>query len=181
MTMKQLFKLAMDYYDSLLGSERHLIETLNEALEAQSQEYQRLRTLVDSNVPTDTLGKAIENAQARNLGLKRKYSSIVNDYPVEVQGSSSSDVDVSTQPDSTYIAAMNFVKRFKEERAAKGKRMSWVECFSEGKKAGMFTYRNAEALRVQYSKYINKKQSLYIYTNSTTFPCHPLLYKSCHE
>ncbi|KAI8147180.1 hypothetical protein BJV82DRAFT_598083 [Fennellomyces sp. T-0311] len=37
MTMKQLFKLAMDYYDSLLGSERHLIETLNEALEAQSQ------------------------------------------------------------------------------------------------------------------------------------------------
>ncbi|KAI9482539.1 hypothetical protein BDB00DRAFT_933892 [Zychaea mexicana] len=50
-TVKRLFMLAMDHYNRLLGSERHLIETLNQTLETQNQEYQRIWKLVVSKAP----------------------------------------------------------------------------------------------------------------------------------
>lgn len=51
-TMKRLFTLAMNHYDDLLGSERHLAETLNEALKQQEREYTQLHQLIQTNPTT---------------------------------------------------------------------------------------------------------------------------------
>ncbi|CEG79673.1 hypothetical protein RMATCC62417_14113 [Rhizopus microsporus] len=42
-------------------------------------------------------------------------------------------VDQTTNKNESYEVAMDFVAKFKQDRAEKGKRMNWVACLKEGK------------------------------------------------
>lgn len=75
---------------------------------------------------------------------------------------------------------MNSVVQFKQARIQKGlKRIDWITCLNESKQLGLFSYKNANVLRNQFSKFTKQKSRNHENTEITSvyIPAIPTHYK----
>lgn len=75
-----------------------------------------------------------------------------------IDDAETSEVDEDSSSRENYEAAMNFVGKFKEERAKEGKRMDWTACLEKGQ--NLLRYKNTNSISTSKKKLKNKCFSL---------------------
>ena len=122
-------------------------------INSQITEFDRLITLA-STLNQPLLLEAVNEAKSRIYATKRKYVDLLT---AESLSNTAAVVGFTIDKNKVnYEAAMNFVAKFKQERADQGKRMDWAACLEEGK--DVLKYKNVESLRNQFYKYTKGKK-----------------------
>lgn len=152
--------LTVQYLYTLAISNEEDQNILLPLLESQNREHERLLSLANTVGTPDVLIQAINDAKSRNDELKRK-----NDSDLAGSLSNRKTTAASTNASSSsnnnndlYEQGMDFVEHFKQARIQKGlKKMDWIVFLKEGKQLGLLNYKNADALRNQFSKFTKRK------------------------
>ncbi|KAG1132071.1 hypothetical protein G6F37_013642 [Rhizopus arrhizus] len=127
-------------------------------LESQNREYEKLLMLANTTTSSDVLVQTIIDAQMQNNNLKRKYSSDPTSSSSNKRTIESNASLTINDDEDTYERGMHFVENFKKTRMEKGhKKMDWVACLEDGKQLGLLNYKNPDALRNQFSKFMKQK------------------------
>lgn len=150
-TMQYLYNLA-------LNREENCSNNVPLSLfESEDLECEKLLALANTTGSSDVLVQAISDATAKNDGLIKKHVSdpsgtFLNKRTTKTNPSSSIDND-------KYIKDMGSVENFKQERIQKGHtKMDWTTCWEEGSRLRLLDYKNPNALRNQFSKYMKQKK-----------------------
>ncbi|KAI7896229.1 uncharacterized protein EV154DRAFT_492746 [Mucor mucedo] len=102
----------------------------------------------------ETISQQIQEKITQVNQKKRIYDDMIADENILTT------IPITAPSRDMHKEAMEFVNKFKNERAENGKRMDWKSCLSQGLKEGLlFGYKSSESLRAQFSKYKNKKSS----------------------
>ncbi|KAI9278648.1 hypothetical protein BDA99DRAFT_531394 [Phascolomyces articulosus] len=89
--MSHLKSLALDHYSSLIGNQVHLADFVKDLLDTQEKQYQHLLTLDSQQNSSHALQVSIQNAQAQQHELKRKFD------------------ELDTSPSTAVLSLKNFV------------------------------------------------------------------------
>lgn len=168
-------------YLYVIASHQHQIDSQDivrlpmKLIDSQITEYDQLLTLANShNQPK--LVEAISEVKTRICMTKRNYDNcfaaenssdkvvIDNDENDHlIYDAETPEVSEGSGSRENYEAAMNFVVKFKEERAKEGKRMDWTACLEKGR--NLLKYKNTNSLRMQFYKYMKEKakQNKYLF------------------
>lgn len=180
-TMNHLKSLALDHYTSLIGNQVHLVDFVKELLNTQEKQYQHLLTLASQQNSSQAIQTSIQNAQAQQLELKRKFNelddmaltSTFTTVPSTTSSEASPPPPSSPSPSpppspsynvssstSLYQRGMTFVLQFKAARIQQGKeRMDWKSCMKEGRRNGLLlNYKNISTLKNQFMKFEKSQQ-----------------------
>ncbi|KAI8890609.1 hypothetical protein K501DRAFT_167857 [Backusella circina FSU 941] len=157
-TIKLLYNIAVEHYESVAGNTPHLIDILQQVLDEKDHECDNILKLLDNCASQEVLTQTIKSTKSRNQILKRKYSDI---NPTTSTSSSNRDSspEILSNDTTRFIQSMEFVDNFKKTRIALGKkRMDWVLCLDQGKMMKLFDYKNAKTLQTQFEKYTKNKK-----------------------
>ena len=165
-TMNHLKSLALDHYSSLIGNEVHLADFVKDLLDTQEKQYQHLLTLASQQNSSHALQVSIQNAQAQQHELKRKFDELDTSPSIAVPSTTSSAAlpspssNASSSSTSLYERGMAFVLQFKAARIKQGKeRMDWKACMEEGHRNGLLlNYKNTNTLKNQFMKFEKSQQ-----------------------
>lgn len=90
--------------------------------------------------------------------MKRKYTSDPTCYSSNKRTTKSNASSSTNDDKDIYEKGMNFVENFKQTRMQKGHtKMDWIACLEDGKRLGLLNYKNPDALRNQFSKFMKQK------------------------
>ncbi|CAO3631431.1 unnamed protein product [Mucor fragilis] len=131
-------------------------------IDFQLVEYEKLMTL-SKTLNEPQLGEAVNDAKSRALTIKRKYEGLFTAESSNKRSTSVSQPPITSTTTTTvdrngskHEEAVELVAEYKRKTTEQGKRISWVACLQEGNDLNLWNYKNSEALRQQFLKYIKK-------------------------
>jgi hypothetical protein len=105
-TMKLLYKLANEHYESLTGNQLYLVEVIGKMCDIQNSEYEKLLDLINNEELASLLIQTINNAQSRNRELKRKYVEIDETYTYISNATTASSQKIQSSSSLSYEQGM---------------------------------------------------------------------------